>query len=44
MSVPFNGANAIHDQRGVGHSRSTGALTTDIGAFEFDAIFWSKFE
>lgn len=39
-----NGANAIHDQRGVGHPRSTGALTTDIGAFEFDAIFSNKFE
>jgi hypothetical protein len=32
------------DQRGTGYPRSTSAQTTDIGAFEFDAIFWNNFE
>jgi len=39
-----NSANRSHDQRGLGYPRSTSTGTTDIGAFEFDAIFWSGLE
>jgi len=39
-----NTEGSSEDQRGTGHPRSTSRNTTDIGAAEFDAIFWDGFE
>jgi hypothetical protein len=44
IGVGLNTKGFATDQRGPGYLRSTSTGTTDIGAFEFDAIFWNGLE
>ena len=44
IGVGNNADSLSTDQRGAGHPRTMSNQGTDIGAFEFDAILWTKFD